>query len=118
MPATQMNLRIDSQLKADGDAVLSRYGISPSRAIRSLWRHLVAKQSLPDFIRNPDAEAQESDETLRAKLARIEAGEGMAATLARQEGIDLSPSTLPSYKEMREGMYECKLSEYEVERHA
>ena len=34
----QMNVRIDDELKREGDAVLSQTGLTPSQAVRSLWR--------------------------------------------------------------------------------
>ena len=34
---TQLNVRMSSALKADGDAVLAASGMSPSRIVRSLW---------------------------------------------------------------------------------
>ena len=34
---TQLNTRMDAQLKAAGDSTLDLYGISPSELIRALW---------------------------------------------------------------------------------
>lgn len=37
----QMNVRIDRQLKEAGDAVLAHIGMTPSKAVRTLWEYLV-----------------------------------------------------------------------------
>ena len=39
--STQMNIRIDAGLKAAGDAVLKRSGVSPSQFIRTAYQHIV-----------------------------------------------------------------------------
>lgn len=37
---TQLNVRLDAELKQRGDATLARAGISPSQVVRMLWRKL------------------------------------------------------------------------------
>lgn len=39
MAMTQMNTRIDSNLKVQGDAALAEFGYSPSAAVRLLWEY-------------------------------------------------------------------------------
>lgn len=34
---SQMNIRLDAQVKASGDAVLKRMGITPSELVRAVW---------------------------------------------------------------------------------
>ncbi len=43
-----LNVRIDRGLKAEGDGVLSRAGISATEAIRSLYRYLERTQEVPE----------------------------------------------------------------------
>lgn len=50
MPATQMNVRIDSSLKNAGDAVLSAHGFTASQAIRALWEYLITQEALPPAL--------------------------------------------------------------------
>ena len=38
---TQMNMRIDAELKAAGDAALAHLSYTPSAAVRGLWRFVV-----------------------------------------------------------------------------
>ena len=43
----QMNVRIDRQLKEAGDAVLAHIGMTPSKAVRTLWEYLVVNGRMP-----------------------------------------------------------------------
>lgn len=45
--SVQMNVRLDSQLKEAGDAVLARIGMTPSQAVRALWEYLVVNGCMP-----------------------------------------------------------------------
>ena len=38
MTTTQLNARIDKNLKASGDAALALIGLTPSQAVRALWK--------------------------------------------------------------------------------
>ena len=54
----QMNVRIDRQLKEEGDAVLTHIGMTPSQAVRTLWEYLVVNGRMPS---KGDAAAPVSD---------------------------------------------------------
>lgn len=45
--SAQMNVRLDSQLKEAGDAVLASLGMTPSQAVRALWEYLVVNGCMP-----------------------------------------------------------------------
>ncbi len=47
MPLDQINVRIDAKTKAQAEAVLSKIGLAPSDAIRTLYRQIIMKQGLP-----------------------------------------------------------------------
>ena len=49
--ATQMNVRIDSTLKREGDEALASAGISPTEAVRSLWERVVLERRDPARVR-------------------------------------------------------------------
>ena len=61
MEATQMNVRLDRELKRAGDAVLAGHGYTPSCAVRALWEYLSVHAKLPDalerVLRQGDLEA-------------------------------------------------------------
>ena len=49
--ATQMNVRIDSTLKREGDEALASAGISPTEAVRALWERVVLERRNPEKVR-------------------------------------------------------------------
>lgn len=50
--AVQMNTRLDSLLKKQGDAALAAAGYSPSQAVRSLWSFAARHAAQPERIAN------------------------------------------------------------------
>lgn len=54
-----LNVRIDRDLKARGDAVLLREGASVSDAVRELYRYLERSQELPPWMRNDEKDVYE-----------------------------------------------------------
>lgn len=58
----QLNVRMDSELKADGTAALASIGLTPTEAVRALWQRA--------------AERGESLEKVRALVEGNAAGEG------------------------------------------
>ncbi len=110
MQPTQMNTRIDSTLKAEGDSVLAAFGYTPSQAVRAMWRFLVANRDNPDRI--------------KAALGNAGAGSGQDAELERKLGIledghRLYDMLLPQpsgeaplpYGELRDSAYASMLEE-------
>lgn len=59
----QMNVRMNRQLKEAGDAVLSQLGMTPSQAVRSLWKYLVVQNRIPDGIESNEVDAKETQVT-------------------------------------------------------
>lgn len=112
MTTTQLNVRIDQELKASGDAVLERFGVSTVQVIREMWRYMADHQRLPDFCQqnSPASPAAESE---AARVA--EHGAGMAARLAREAGLRAEFESM-TYRELRESAYEEDLIEKEESR--
>lgn len=54
-----LNVRINKDLKARGDAVLLREGASVSDAVRELYRYLEQSQELPPWMRNDEKDVYE-----------------------------------------------------------
>lgn len=48
--AGQMNIRMDTTLKAEGDAVLAAAGFSPSQAVRALWELALSYKDKPEEL--------------------------------------------------------------------
>ncbi len=80
MDATQMNLRIDSQVKERGDAVLMEAGYSPTQAVRAIWTFAAAHAHEPQVVRDllhqaeieHDPEREARIEAKRAALRRLD----------------------------------------------
>ena len=69
-PMTQMNTRIERELKQRGDAVLARAGFSPSEAVRALWEFAAAHEREPQAVAR--ALAVEDPEAERERQERIQ----------------------------------------------
>lgn len=62
---SQVNARIDADLKATGDAALAAAGFTPTQAVRMLWSLAVRYQGEPEKLRaalDPDAAEPTLDE--------------------------------------------------------
>ena len=110
MATAQLNVRIDAGLKAAGDAVLERFGVSAVQIVRSAWQYMVDHQRPPDFVQANVA--NQADLT----TAETDAGAGMALRLAREAGLRADLAAM-SYEELRQSAYEEMLIE-EAQRHA
>ena len=104
MATAQLNVRIDANLKAAGDAVLERFGVSSVQIVRSAWQYMVDHQRLPDFMQS------NAPEQADRAAAETDAGAGMALRLAREAGLRAELETM-SYEELRQSAYEEMLIE-------
>lgn len=105
----QMNTRIDGQLKAAGDQVLSLFGYSPTQAIRALWEYLVAHQDQPENIArilNPDAASEERDH-IRERLDALARGRSLCAARG-PVGADLAATP---YEQIRDSAYASRYNQ-------
>lgn len=94
MPKTltqQMNIRIDSTLKAEGDSVFASLGMSPSEAVRALYetavryRYDVAKLRL--LLAGKDEEKAVAPDVENPKLKAVEEGRKIVEQARKRLGI-------------------------------
>jgi addiction module RelB/DinJ family antitoxin len=104
MATAQLNVRIDADLKAAGDAVLDRFGVSSVQIVRSAWQYMVDHQRLPDFIQTSAAERTGQTTT------KTDVGAGIALRLAQEAGLRVELEEM-SYEELRQSAYEEMLVE-------
>lgn len=109
---SQLNVRIPTELKEQGDAAFSNAGISSTEAIRMLW------QFAADHIHEPQAltrlfERNAATETRTAEAKDIYDDERMLQGLQfakdAYEKMGISPKVnenAPSYKQLRDEYYE------------
>ena len=110
MISVQLNVRIDSELKAAGDAVLERFGVPAVQIVRDVWQYMADHQRLPELT-TPKPPRGMANGQGAAQL-----GVGMAMRLAREAGLRAELDAM-SFEELRESAYEEMLVE-EAERRA
>jgi len=79
MANTQISLRIDADLKAKADSVLTQLGLSTSDFARMALHQLVLRQGLPFDVKIPNAATQAAiDEPRESRLSFSSVDEMMA----------------------------------------
>ena len=105
MPATvQLNTRIDPGLKARGDAVFARAGLTSSEVVRAVWEYAARTQTVPECV------LERRDKEREAHLDAVEEGFGIGRRIAGQMGIHLANEPM-DYKALRDEMYDEMLDE-------
>ena len=114
---SQVNARIDAELKAEGDAALAAAGITPTKAVRMLWQLAVRYRDDPEKLLaalDPDAAEPSADE-LAERQRKVEAarrGANLMKEFFEERGIELRPDPEPlSYEELRELALEERMRE-------
>ena len=97
-PVAQINVRIDRELKDEGDAVLAEAGLSPSQLVRDLWGKIAQRGTSLDEVLEafgtaalPDSERAAID----AKLAVLDRIARRRDALA--SSLSLSSGAMPLY---------------------
>ena len=68
MSETVIRSRIDSSIKLEAQALLERFGLTKSDAIRLFLHQVVIEKGLPFQVKLPKAEAQEHDRWYRSQI--------------------------------------------------
>jgi len=103
----QLNVRIDEDLKAAGDAVLERYGVPAVQVIRDIWHYMAEHQRIPELNGRSTSGGSQVDAAIQN---RIEDQAGMAFRLAREAGLRAEFEEM-TYEQLRESAYEEMLAE-------
>ena len=122
MESVQMNVRIDREMKASGDAAFAEAGFTPSEAVRVFWdfarRNRRTLREFMDSLREPEEVRREREELARREAeaeAWVEELQRPIREFYEQFGID--PSTLPpftqeDYERLEEEMYDEKYGKW------
>lgn len=91
----QINARIDSNLKVSGDAALAEAGLTPTKAIRSMWGLFSSLADQPDKIRELVSGQQPEPSSAACakrdrKLALAREGSQIVARSLASRGISVS----------------------------
>lgn len=98
MSTVQINARLSSKIKSEGDATLAKFGLSATEAIRSLWEYLGTTKDLPDFIkRNTNTCTKVTPSSIH-----VNDGAGMALRMAGEHGLAVTDVQNMSYQELRD----------------
>ena len=125
MSATQMNFRIDADVKASGNMALSESAITPSQLVHAVWEYLARNRHVPnaarkllDFLASDGAHADTGAATDRTDpdgLATAPASEVMAGPLLIDQfyselGIEKPKASSKSIEELKREAYEEKFA--------
>jgi RHH-type rel operon transcriptional repressor/antitoxin RelB len=77
MALTQMNVRIDADLKTVGDHVFEQIGLTPTQVVRRVWEYAAAHRDSPAVVRNaftgPVERSDNLDREMRALMIAADA---------------------------------------------
>ena len=80
-----LHIRIDDDLKAEGNAVLEAIGLSAAEAVRLFYKRIVSDQGFPLELKVPNARTRaamkEADDIIRNRRARFENGDDLISSL-------------------------------------
>ena len=89
MPMTQMNTRIDSTVKRNGDAAFASLGLSPSEVVRAVWEYAAEHGDAPAIVdkalRVGSAHAPSVEKSYKLALGRV--ASDFVADYRRQRGV-------------------------------
>ena len=106
---TQMNTRIPTSLKLQGDEVLSRYGVSASAAMRALWQYMADHQRLSSFMAASQTDRANEQQK---KMQIVKEGSELLSNFRKEQGLSASAAVL-DYEDLQAEMYEALLQDYE-----
>lgn len=102
MPTSQMNVRIDNDIRIKGNAAFDSVGWSPSQAARELWSFAARNRRNPRKIRELQQFLQD-EETDQQRVSLAEVGPKILEELRAELGIQSRPfSEQLSYDELGE----------------
>lgn len=108
MAMTQMNVRIDEQLRLEGNAALESIGFSPAQAVRALWAFAARNANNPVKLEH-DLKFLEREEALseeaQRKLKTFHEGQKIIEEFMAQNGLSFGDVEPISDKELKELAY-------------
>lgn len=102
MSAVQMNVRMDSALKASGNAALAELGFTPSQAVRALWEFITLQGTLPPALMHLLRDSQAGSAADDGTRGNISEGAALISSFYTKIGIDEPMYDIIDYDELRE----------------
>lgn len=98
--STQMNTRIGVELKAQGDAVFARLGLSASQAVRKFYEFAASCAAEPEKLERVVLDAgldestlDEREQRIARRRALVEQGAGLFENALAHMGVDAPPGS-------------------------
>lgn len=108
MAMTQMNVRIDEQLRLEGNAAFESIGLSPAHVVRAMWAFAARNKNNPLKLKH-DLKFLEEDkplsEEVQRKLDLIAEGQKIVQDFYREMGITPSGTDDTPYEVLKEQAY-------------
>lgn len=108
MAMTQMNVRIDEQLRLEGNAAFESIGLSPAHVVRAMWAFAARNKNNPLKLKH-DLKFLEEDkplsEEVQRKLSLIAEGQRIVADFYKEMGITPGEIDPLPYDELKELAY-------------
>lgn len=101
MSAVQMNIRMDSALKASGNAVIAELGYTPSQVVRALWEFATVQGTLPPALTHLLRGDQPADSSGAGASGRESEGAAIVSTFYQKVGIEEPVNGVVNYDELR-----------------
>ena len=102
MSAVQMNIRMDSALKASGNAVIAELGYTPSQVVRALWEFATVQGTLPPALTRLLRDDRDANTTDGGAPDRASEGAALVSSFYRQVGIEEPADSTIDYDELRQ----------------
>ena len=102
MSAVQMNIRMDSALKASGNAVIAKLGYTPSQVVRALWEFATVQGALPPALTHLLRDNRDANTTRDSTPDRASEGAALVSSFYRQVGIEEPADSPIDYDELRQ----------------
>ena len=102
MSAVQMNIRMDSALKASGNAVIAELGYTPSQVVRALWEFATVQGTLPPALTHLLRDDRDANATDGGAPDRAPEGAALVSSFYRQVGIEEPADGPIDYDELRQ----------------
>lgn len=102
MSAAQMNIRMDSALKASGNAVIAELGYTPSQVVRALWEFATVQGTLPPALTHLLHGEQAAGPLSEDAPGRESEGAAIISSFYQEVGIEEPVDGAVDYYELRE----------------
>lgn len=102
---SQLNVRMESELRAAGDAVLERVGVTPAEVVRALWAKLAKGAQECERVLSVLSDEDDATTSLRGDelVGQIEGWHSQLFSLAGVDRADYAP---PTDEELDEMLYD------------